>query len=588
MLASAASAVPAEDTAAELSDRLNELKELLRGVADAIRVHEEAVRKYNDFKAKSASPLVYDHATSTSRRAPSILAVGPFNTGKSYLLGELLGEMGCDPPDHGFDAYRHHMPLTRYVQCITCFVRGNARVNLCDMPGLFDTGLENEFWQHFVTAVNLVIEHAGPITKVVYVDTFGGNDVSDDDVKRGIYRARSINMLLTDAEYDDVLEVVVKFFHSWERPRAEERQSKVLRFNSDLSAHAAGPIANLACRLTVVGDRHYDKLAGKVMNNRWGCVIASEPARWIRTSIKLGSAVVDACRAQLGTLQDNSVGHHKELTAPSKSKGDALRSKADHLTRQVMLVVRALDEANRQRTLQDGTPVMTSSTGNGLDVGPDGQVQNEITHARDGPGTSCTGVQGSEATAASDGSVPRAVVDPTLNGTPVVGNAHGDVQDTNGDPDVSGLKGRLGNVFDVALGDPLQITTVGIVAGTLTAVGGARYVLKRTTQQRVPAPVLNAPASNAFHKIGMAAGVAAAAGGLITIGANAVKGRHLKVGMKNAFGQAVAALDNVMERIGLQKPKRTTPGEDDREPSAALQVLSSAAMTVACVLAAMA
>lgn len=105
-------------------------------------------------------------ATSTSRRAPSILAVGAFNTGKSYRLGELQGEMGHDPSDHEFDAYRYHMALTRYVQCVTCFVRGDAYVNICDMPGrLLDTRFENEFRQHFMAAVNLVIEHAGPITK---------------------------------------------------------------------------------------------------------------------------------------------------------------------------------------------------------------------------------------------------------------------------------------------------------------------------------------------------------------------------------------------------------------------------------------
>ncbi|SPQ99792.1 unnamed protein product (mitochondrion) [Plasmodiophora brassicae] len=436
MLASAASAVPVVGTVAKVADKMDDLENTVRSLRSALGVHGEGERKYYYSKVERGSPLVYDRTNSRTHQAPSILAVGPLNTAKSGLLGTLLGEMGCDPSGHEFDVHQHHTPLTGpYVQCVTCFLRGVAQVNLCGMPALFDSEFEDEFWKHFVAAVNLVVENVGPVSSVVYVDTFHGHDVdpfrnlvghtfrlsscTDDDVKRGIYRARFINMLLTDAGYDGVLEVAVECLDPLERLRAPERLSKIQRFNSDVSVRAVDPITNLAHRLMFVGDWNYKGLVDKAQ------------------TIRLSNVVVDACRAQLGLLQDNRP------------------------------VSRLSDKTGAR-----GCPCPTHG------------LQTAVTTSR-----------------------------------------------ADGIPTAPGIV---------------------VVAWALLAAGA----LKGLARLRAPVP---APASNgALRKIGITAGVAAAAGGLIAIGVNAAKAKSKEI----ASGKY-----------------------EDQEPSAGLQVLSSVAMTVACVLA---
>ncbi|CEO99573.1 unnamed protein product (mitochondrion) [Plasmodiophora brassicae] len=583
MLASVASAVPVVDSAAKVKNRLDDLEKSNRSLRGDLGVHGETGNNSHYYEPERASPLVY-HATSATRQAPSILAVGPLNTAKPSLVRKLLGAVKCDPPmSLGLASLRDQTPLTdSVVRCTTCFVNGDPLVNICGLaPGLFDTEFENEFWKHFMAAVNLVVEHAGPIIKVVYVDTFGGNvdrfgrnDGTDDDVKRGIYRARSINMLLTDAGYDDLLEVVVDYPDSFGRSQAGDRLFKTLRFNSDVSVHAASPITNLAGRLALIGDWGYDWLLAKALFKCRACTFGFGSTRCILTGIKLSSAVVDACRAQLGTLRGTRVDHQMQLTAQSTSTGDALRSQPDHLTRQTNVVARAGNGADQLRTI----PFMASS-GNCPDGRLDDDVQDETTHAGDGWGTTSTNVDiGAGATATNGGSIQRATMDSPARHASVLGNVLGDVFDANSDPDSSRVAPLstglvvdansdpdswpvvlLPNAFGVA-GKPPS-TAAGIVILALAVAGSVPYMLKRLTQKRVPVP---APASNTIHKIGMAAGIAAVAGGLIRIGANAVKGKH------------------------LMKSNGIVPDEDAWESSAALQVMPSVALTAACVLAAMA
>ncbi|SPQ99422.1 unnamed protein product (mitochondrion) [Plasmodiophora brassicae] len=200
-----------------------------------------------------------------------------------------------------------------------------------------------------------------------------------------------------------------------------------------------------------VGDWNYKGLVDKAQYDL-SLAYTLRPTKCIRRTIRLSNVVVDACRAQLGLLQDNRVGRETGHTLPSMNRVAPLHSRsADYLTRPVHVAARARNWMTQRRTT-------TSST---------------------------YGLQTTATTSSTHG-LQTAV---TTSRTDMIPTAPGIV----------------------------------VVAWALLAAGA----LKGLARLRAPVP---APASNgALRKIGITAGVAAAAGGLIAIGVNAAKAKSKEI-----------------------------------------------------------
>lgn len=284
-----------------------------------------------DASGPAAVDIGYNSAASrVTRGAPSILTLGPFNAGKSSLLNRLLVRLGCEQSNSAgdaFETYAHDTPLTRDVRCITCMRDGRPLVNLCDMPGFFDATFGTTFRHQFETAINLVIKHAGPIAKIVYVDKkLCHADSSASDLHMSIDRAHRINLLLSEAGYGDVLELVGTHADLEALPEPlpaganpKRRQARKMRMQeiqegndallrsfrqldrvlmaNNVSGVAADLNADLRGRFTAVGHNNDDALASKVV--AW----ASTPlSKQIFTSNTL-QGVIDACRSDLAKLR---------------------------------------------------------------------------------------------------------------------------------------------------------------------------------------------------------------------------------------------------------------------------------------------